>query len=154
MAARGGASSTIAERYAGALFELARAQNDVANIERGLDRFQAALRSSPDLRTLVRSPVISSSGQRAGLTAILARLGLTGLVRDFLLTLSKNRRLFAVDDIIKVFKQLSSRERGEVVSRDDLIATCWGGRVVGEDAIQRAVALVRKLGAKSGAFSI
>jgi len=31
-----------------------------------------------------------------------------------------------------------ARRRGEVVSRDELVALCWGGRVVGEDAINRA----------------
>src|SRR5215469_16183719 len=47
-----------------------------------------------------------------------------------------------------------ARRRGEVVSRDDLIAAAWGGRVVGEDAINRAIAGVRRLGLSSGAFTV
>src|ERR1700722_6937239 len=35
--------------------------------------------------------------------------------------------------------------RGAVVSRDELIAHCWSGRFVGEDAISRSVAKVREL---------
>ena len=35
---------------------------------------------------------------------------------------------------------------GRVVSRDELIARCWEGRVVGEDAINRAISRVRDLG--------
>jgi Tol biopolymer transport system component/DNA-binding winged helix-turn-helix (wHTH) protein len=35
---------------------------------------------------------------------------------------------------------------GQVVSRDELIARCWAGRVVGEDAINRAISRVRDLG--------
>jgi TolB-like protein len=34
---------------------------------------------------------------------------------------------------------------GSVVSRDELIARCWSGRVVGEDAISRCVAKVREI---------
>ena len=34
---------------------------------------------------------------------------------------------------------------GGVVSRDDLIARCWDGRVVGDDAINRAIGRLRKL---------
>jgi Tol biopolymer transport system component/DNA-binding winged helix-turn-helix (wHTH) protein len=34
---------------------------------------------------------------------------------------------------------------GRVVSRDDLIARCWEGRVVGEDAINRAIGRLRRL---------
>ena len=33
-----------------------------------------------------------------------------------------------------------ARAGGEVVSRDGLIASCWEGRIVGEDAIQRCIA--------------
>ncbi len=38
-----------------------------------------------------------------------------------------------------------ARRRGEVVSRDELIDHCWEGRVVGEDAINRCLAKVRRL---------
>jgi len=37
------------------------------------------------------------------------------------------------------------RARGEVVSRDDLIRSCWDGRAVGEDAIYRCVARLRQI---------
>ena len=47
-----------------------------------------------------------------------------------------------------------ARRRGQVVSRDELIALCWGGRFVSEDAIQRCVARLRKLAQASGAFAI
>ncbi|HEX4159242.1 MAG TPA: winged helix-turn-helix domain-containing protein [Rhizomicrobium sp.] len=49
---------------------------------------------------------------------------------------------------------LLARRRGEAVSRDDLIAICWGGRSVSEDAINRSIAGVRRLAESSGAFSI
>lgn len=41
--------------------------------------------------------------------------------------------------------------RGQVLSRDDLLRTCWGGRIVGDDAINRAVAEVRRIVAATGA---
>ena len=45
--------------------------------------------------------------------------------------------------------------RGAVVSRDDLIATCWDGRVVGEDAITLVMMKLRKLAGRSGgAFAV
>jgi TolB-like protein/DNA-binding winged helix-turn-helix (wHTH) protein/cytochrome c-type biogenesis protein CcmH/NrfG len=34
---------------------------------------------------------------------------------------------------------------GQVVSRDELIARCWDGRIVGEDAINRAIGRLRRL---------
>jgi DNA-binding winged helix-turn-helix (wHTH) protein len=55
--------------------------------------------------------------------------------------------------IMQVLVALSQR-RGEVVSRDELIARCWGGRIVGEDAISRCIARVRKLGEAHHAFGL
>src|SRR5258708_29584401 len=42
------------------------------------------------------------------------------------------------------------RAKGAVVSRDDLIARCWEGRIVGEDAINRAIWRLRKLAEADG----
>jgi TolB-like protein/tetratricopeptide (TPR) repeat protein len=45
--------------------------------------------------------------------------------------------------------------RGAVVSRDDLITACWGGRVVGEDAITLVMMKLRRLAERSGgAFAV
>lgn len=43
-----------------------------------------------------------------------------------------------------------ARAQGDVVSRDDLIASCWDNRVVGEDAITRVIMKLRKLASRSG----
>src|SRR5690349_7057112 len=45
---------------------------------------------------------------------------------------------------------------GSVVTRDEMIRECWGGRIVGEDAINRCVARIRRLADLSGrkAFEI
>ena len=55
--------------------------------------------------------------------------------------------------VMQVLVALFQR-RNEVVSRDELVQRCWGGRVVGEDAISRCIARVRKLGKSTGAFSL
>lgn len=44
---------------------------------------------------------------------------------------------------------------GAVVSRDDLITTCWDGRLVGEDAITLVIMKLRRLAASNGgAFAV
>jgi TolB-like protein/Flp pilus assembly protein TadD len=48
-----------------------------------------------------------------------------------------------------------SRAGGEMLSRDDLNASCWEGRAVGEDSLQRCIARLRRLSETSdGEFSI
>ncbi len=112
--ARGGPESTVAERYAGALFELARESNSVESIERSLDTFLGLMTGSADLRRFILSPMFSTAEQEQGLSAILKPAGITGLARDFLLVLAKNRRLFAAENVIKAYKSLCAKSRGEV----------------------------------------
>ncbi|MBV9061399.1 MAG: winged helix-turn-helix domain-containing protein, partial [Alphaproteobacteria bacterium] len=48
-----------------------------------------------------------------------------------------------------------ARANGAVLSRDELIRQCWGGRIVGDDAINRCVSKVRQLADLGGkAFEI
>jgi len=45
---------------------------------------------------------------------------------------------------------------GDVVSRDDLVEACWGGRIVGDDAVNRVIARLRRTadGIGSGVFAV
>lgn len=47
-----------------------------------------------------------------------------------------------------------ARETGEVVSRDSLVVSCWGSRAIGDDAINRCVAKVRRLAGEAAGFRI
>lgn len=46
------------------------------------------------------------------------------------------------------------RQRGKVVTRDQLVDLCWGGRFVGEDVINRAISNLRQFAERTGGFSI
>ncbi|MDB5722638.1 MAG: transcriptional regulator, CadC, partial [Alphaproteobacteria bacterium] len=49
-----------------------------------------------------------------------------------------------------------ARARGAIVTRDDLVRDCWSGRIVGEDAINRALSRVRRIeeGIGKGSFAL
>ena len=47
-----------------------------------------------------------------------------------------------------------AHNRGEVVSRDKLVELCWEGRVVGDDAINRCTAKIRRLAEVHGGFTL
>ena len=47
-----------------------------------------------------------------------------------------------------------ARRFGEVMSRDALIATCWDGRIVGDEAITVCIAKLRRVGLAHAAFRI
>jgi F-type H+-transporting ATPase subunit delta len=106
--------ASMAGRYAAALFELAKEQKQLDQVERDVRTFQSLLEGSADLARLVRSPVISAEAQARALAAVLAKAGISGFTGNFLKLIVRNRRLFAVGDMLKAFQGLLARERGEV----------------------------------------
>ena len=106
--------ASMAGRYAVALFELARDRRQLDQVERDLATLARMLEESADLRRLVLSPVITADDQAKGLGALLAKAGIAGLAGNFVNLIVRNRRLFALADMIKAFRALLARERGEV----------------------------------------
>lgn len=45
------------------------------------------------------------------------------------------------------------RAGGAIVTRDELIASCWGGRAIGDDAVNRAIGRIRRLAGSDGGAS-
>jgi F-type H+-transporting ATPase subunit delta len=86
------------------LFELARDEKSIDTVKADLDKFDALLAESADLKRLVRSPVFSAEG------------GMSGTSAKFLRVLTANRRLFAVSDVIRAFRALVANFRGEATA--------------------------------------
>jgi len=108
--------SGMAGRYATALFELAREGDAIDAVKAELERFEALLSDSADLLRLVRSPVFSADEQLAALAAVLERAGIGGLSAKFLKLVTANRRLFAVRDMIKAYRELVAQHKGEATA--------------------------------------
>jgi F-type H+-transporting ATPase subunit delta len=104
----------VAGRYASALFDLAEEANQVRQVEKDLMALQGMLDESADLKRMVHSPVFSSDDQGRAIAAVAEKAGLAPLVVNFLKVLARNRRLFAVRDMIRTFLALAARQRGEV----------------------------------------
>jgi F-type H+-transporting ATPase subunit delta len=109
-------TSTMAGRYATALFDLARETSAIDAVKADLERFNALLAESPDLTRLVRSPVFSAADQLQALSAVLERAGIGGLAAKFLKLVTANRRLFAVRDLIKAYRELVAAHKGEATA--------------------------------------
>jgi len=108
--------SGMAGRYANALFELALEEKKLDAVKADLDRFDAMIGDSADLNRLVRSPVFSAGEQGKALDAILKKVGIGGIAANFLKLIAANRRLFAVRDVIRGFRQLLAKHKGEVTA--------------------------------------
>ena len=61
----------------------------------------------------------------------------------------EGRRHLIEPRVVQLLAALA-RQTGSVVGREQLIDLCWGGRIVGDDAINRCVAKARKASASAG----
>jgi F-type H+-transporting ATPase subunit delta len=106
----------MAGRYATALFDLARETNAIDAVKDDLGRFIGLVAESPDLTRLVRSPVFSADERLQALSAVLERAEIGGLAAKFLKLVTTNRRLFAVRDMVKAYRQLVAEYKGEATA--------------------------------------
>ncbi len=106
----------LAQRYATALFELARDSGALDRVAGDLTRLNEMIAESSDLRRLIRSPVMSRDVQGKAVEAVLERGELDPLVRRFVGVVIANRRLFVLEAIITSFRAELARHRGEITA--------------------------------------
>jgi F-type H+-transporting ATPase subunit delta len=116
LAAEGTGAAGLAERYAAALFELADERGLLDGVAGDLRELRAMLAGSADLVRLIRSPVLRRGEQGDAVAALAERAGLSPLTRDFLGIVARNRRLFAVPEMIEAYLKKLADRRGEVTA--------------------------------------
>ncbi|MBP1805727.1 F0F1 ATP synthase subunit delta [Rubellimicrobium aerolatum] len=109
-------STGIANRYAQAVFDLAREDGGLEPLEADLNALDAALADSADLRTLISSPIYTREEQGAAIAAIAARMGLSPVMRNVLGLMAQKRRLFVLPQLVTVLLERLSVARGEVTA--------------------------------------
>lgn len=109
-------ATSIASRYATAVFDIAREDGAVASLGSDIDALGTALGESADLRALIHSPLYSRDEQAAGMAAVAQRMGLTVTMQNVLGLLAANRRLFVLPQLITVLRARIAADRGEVTA--------------------------------------
>lgn len=111
-----GIKSSLAGRYASALFDLAVERGQVSAVEGDLERLGTALHESDALRSLTTNPRVSRGQADAALAGVGDALGISPLTRDFLRVLAANRRLPHLAGIVRAFGIIAAGQRGEVAA--------------------------------------
>lgn len=107
----------LAERYARALFDLADEGRSLDQVAADLRSVAAMLTASADLRRAIRSPVIDRDAQGKAVAAVGQQAQLTPMTRNFLGLLARNRRLFALPEMIDAFLKYLAARRGEITAQ-------------------------------------
>ena len=98
----------LAGRYATAFFELAVESNAIDAVASDLARLRSLIEGSADMVRFVRSPVFTREEQGKAIDAIVSRLNVSPLTKNFVGLLAQKRRLFALQGIVAAFEALPS----------------------------------------------
>ncbi|QBF30885.1 F0F1 ATP synthase subunit delta [Thalassococcus sp. S3] len=109
-------SGGIAERYATAIFDIAKENDNLSGLESSVNDLTAALDDSSDLRDLISSPVVSRADQGAAITAIAKKMGVAPVMRKSLGLMAEKRRLFVLPYLLRALRDLIAEERDEVTA--------------------------------------
>ncbi len=116
MASEDTSTGGLAGRYASALFELADEQKTLDKVAEDLIAIKAALDESAQLREMIRSPLYGRDEQAKTMAALLDKMQIDGLARNFVQVIVRNQRLFALRQIADAYLLELARRRGEVTA--------------------------------------
>ena len=112
----GGIGASLAGRYAIALFDLARDGKAIDIVSASLDSVRDALTTTPDFALLTTSPLLSREHANVGVQAAAKSMKIDRTTANFLGVLAQNRRLAQLPAMIRAFRQLAARHRGELTA--------------------------------------
>ena len=112
----GSIQASLGGRYAAALFGLAEDARQIEAVERSLSAVRDTLAQSDDFRALTTSPVVARGLAVKAVVAVADQLGLDPTTRSFLGVLAENRRLNQLPQVIRAYRELAARHRGEVAA--------------------------------------
>lgn len=134
-------SSGIAARYATALFDLAKEEGALKQLEADADALAAALAASEDLKAMIASPVITREEQAAATAALARAMNLSPLTANTLALMAAKRRLFVLPYLAADLAARIAAEKGEVTAEVTSAAA-----LTADQAAKLAASLKAKVG--------
>ncbi len=109
-------STSIAGRYASAVFDLAKDGAFVDGLEKDVAALTAALDDSADLRDVIGSPVYTRDQQSAAIGAVAQRMGLSPTMTNTLALMASKRRLFTLPQLLSRLTDMIAEDKGEMTA--------------------------------------
>ena len=107
-------SSEISQRYALALYDLSKENNQTEEFVANINEFMKVFNSNESLRFFIKNPTYSVEDQKSVFNKILARMNMNKMVKNFFSLLIIKKRIFFVDQIAEKFLNLISIKKGEL----------------------------------------
>lgn len=105
----------IADRYATAVFEIAKEGKKVKALETDLASLTDAL-AVDDFSNLISSPMISREEQAGAIVALAKKMKLSPTVSNTLNLMATKRRLFVLPQLVTRLREIIAQDKGEVTA--------------------------------------
>jgi F-type H+-transporting ATPase subunit delta len=116
----------LAERYASALVDVALQNNQADQVKQELATFAAMVRESPELHAFLSNPSIARASKHAAIGELVARMGASRTLRNYLFVIVDQRRAGMLIEIEQAFSRLLDARQGitqaAVISATELTA--------------------------------
>jgi F-type H+-transporting ATPase subunit delta len=99
-------------QYANALADIALAQGAAEPAAKQLAEFGAAYGESAELRNFLASPAVGREAKHGVIEKILARLGASKIIRNFLFVIVDHRRTAIVPEMVRRFQEVIRQRQG------------------------------------------
>jgi F-type H+-transporting ATPase subunit delta len=99
-------------QYANALADIAIAQGAAEPAQKQLADFGAGYSESAELRTFLASPAVTIEAKHGVIEKIVARLGASKIIRNFLFLIADNRRTAILPEIVEAFQEVVRQRQG------------------------------------------
>src|SRR3990167_6652935 len=107
-------SGSIGRRYAKALLEIAKKENEVDDYLKQLQQLSTILKESKDLSILLFDPTFETSDRKKVLDSIAKKLKFSSILQNFLKLLIDRGRMIFFDDILRSYQEQADEVLGRV----------------------------------------
>ena len=107
-------SAETGNRYALALYELAKENSEIEAVEKDIKEILAIYNTSKNFKNFIKDPTQSQSSQLEVLNKISVEMSLSKIIKNFLSILTIKRRIFFLNTIFLNFLSLVSKKKGEL----------------------------------------
>ena len=102
----------LAERYAGALVDVALENKQADQVKGELSAFAALVRESAELHAFLANPAIARASKHAAIEQLVAKMGASRTLRNYLFVIVDQRRAGMLEEIEQAFSRILDARQG------------------------------------------
>jgi len=102
----------LAERYAGALVDVALENHQADQVKQELASFAQMVRESPELNAFLSNPSIARAAKHSAVQALVTKMGASRTLRNYLFVIVDQRRAGMLVEIEQAFTRLLDARQG------------------------------------------